>query len=524
MRLWIDPARLAARGLTASDVVNALREQNVQVAAGQVGQQPAPADQAYQISVRAVGRLTEPSEFENIIIERGADGSLVRLKDVGRAELGAENYSSMLRYNGREAVGFGVLQRPDANTLDVYRNVVAELDRLAERFPPGLEYQVAFETTSVVSESIREVLTTLFEAIALVIIVMFVFLQDWRSTLIPAITIPVSLVGTFAFVKAFGFSVNTLTLFGITLATGLVVDDAIVVIENIQRHIHDYARSAKVAASTAMTEVTSAVIATALVLAAVFVPVAFFPGTTGRLYQQFALTIAFSMALSAFNALTLTPALSALLLRGERPKGPVFRLFNRVFDAGTGFLLVTLRALIRFRWAVTAAFIAALGLTVWVYRTVPSGFLPDEDQGYLIIAVQAPEGAPLEYTTNEAKQIELVLSQVEEVQGVFVVSGFSFAGSSPNRGLLFVPLKPYDERVGPAHSAAAVLGRLYGPLSSIPGAIVFPFLPPAINGLGTYGGFQYELLDQTGGPIQNLAATANALVAGSQTTPGLTGL
>jgi len=524
MRLWVDPDRLAARGLTASDVVNALREQNVQVAAGQVGQQPAPPDQVYQISVRAVGRLTEPSEFENIIIERGADGSLVRLKDVGRAELGAENYSSRLRYSGREAMGFGVLQRSDANTLDVYRNVVAELERLETRFPPGLRAQVAFETVSVISESIREVLITLLEAIVLVIIVMYVFLQDWRSTLIPAITIPVSLVGTFAFVKLFGFSINTLTLFGIVLATGLVVDDAIVVIENIQRHIHEYGTTAKRSASAAMREVTSAVIATALVLAAVFVPVALFPGTTGRLFQQFALTIAFSMALSAFNALTLTPALSALLLRGERPKGPAFRLFNRVFDAGTSFLMFSLRGLIRARYAVTAVFVAGLALTVWVYRTVPTSFVPEEDKGYLIIALQAPEGASLEYTTNIARQVEGVLARTEEVQGSFSVVGFSFAGSSPNRGLVFVPLKPYEARVGPEHSAQAVLGKIFGPLMGIPGAIVFPFLPPAIDGLGTFGGFQYELLDQTGGPIQNLAATANALVGASQTTPGLAGL
>ncbi len=524
MRLWVDPDRLAARGLTASDVVGALREQNVQVAAGQVGQQPANPGQQYQISVRAVGRLTDPAEFENIIIERGADGSLVRLKDVGRAELGAENYASILRYGGVDAIGFGVLQRPDANTLDVYQNVVAELERLRQRFPPGLQAQVAFETVSVVSESIREVLTTLLEAILLVIIVMYVFLQDWRSTLIPAITIPVSLVGAFAFVKLFGFSINTLTLFGITLATGLVVDDAIVVIENIQRHIHDYGTSAKQSASAAMGEVTSAVIATALVLAAVFVPVAFFPGTTGRLFQQFALTIAFSMALSAFNALTLTPALSALLLRGERPKGPLFRLFNRTFEAGTRLLVSTLRGMIRIRWVVTAVFVGGLVLTYWVYRTVPTGFVPEEDQGYLIIAMQAPEGASLSYTTNIARQVEAVLDRTEEVRGSFTVVGFSFAGSSPNRGLIFVPLKPYDERIGPEHSAQAVVGKIFGPLMGIPGALVFPFLPPPINGLGTFGGFQYELLDQSGGPIQNLAAAANTLVGESQTTPGLTGL
>jgi hydrophobic/amphiphilic exporter-1 (mainly G- bacteria), HAE1 family len=524
MRLWLDPDRLAGRGLTASDVVNALREQNVQVAAGQVGQSPARSGQMFQISVRAVGRLTEPSEFENIILKRGDGGTLVRLKDVGRSELGAENYTTNLRYNGRDANGFAVLQLPTANTLDVYRSVVAELDRLSARFPPGLKYQVAFETTSVVAESIREVLTTLAQAIALVIIVMFLFLQDWRSTLIPAITIPVSLVGTFAFVKLFGFSINTLTLFGITLATGLVVDDAIVVIENIQRHMHDEGTAGREAASNAMGEVTSAVIATALVLAAVFVPVAFFPGTTGRLYQQFALTIAFSMALSALNALTLTPSLSALLLRGERKKGRFFSLVNRVIDGGTAMLVRVLGRLIRWRLAVTAVFLAALALTYWVYTRVPSGFVPDEDQGYVMILAQAPGGASLEYTEGIIRQIEGVLSQVPEIEGAFAITGFSFAGAAPNQGMLFAKLRDFSEREGPQHSAQAVIGQLFGRLSMIPGALVFPILPPSINGLGTYGGFQYELLDQTNGPIENLASTARDLIGRSASTPGLTGV
>ena len=283
MRLWLDPTRLASRGLTAADVTGALREQNVQVAAGAVGQPPVPSGQLYQISVRAAGRLSEPNEFENIIVKAGTDGTLIRLKDVGRAELGAETYASALRFNGVEAVGFGVLQLPSANALDVYNNCVAELERLSKSFPPGMKYQIAFDTATVVKDSIREVVITLFEAIVLVVIVMFLFLQDWRSTIIPAATIPVSLVGVFAFVKLLGFSINTLTLFGIVLATGIVVDDAIVVIENIQRHISEYGRTARQAASEAMGEVLGAVIATALVLIAVFVPVAFFPGTTGRL-------------------------------------------------------------------------------------------------------------------------------------------------------------------------------------------------------------------------------------------------
>jgi HAE1 family hydrophobic/amphiphilic exporter-1 len=525
MRLWLDPDKLAGRGVTADEVVQALREQNVQVAAGQVGAPPARAGQSFQISVRAAGRLTDPSQFENIILKRSADGALVRVKDVGRTELGAESYSTALRYQQRDAVGFGVLLLPTANALQVFRDVTAEIDRLAKRFPPGLRIEVAFDTTTVVAESIREVVTTLVEAIALVVLVMFLFLQNWRTTLIPAITIPVSLIGTFAFVKLFGFSINTLTLFGITLATGLVVDDAIVVIENIERHIHELHRPAAEAASAAMTEVTSAVIATALVLAAVFVPVAFFPGTTGRLYQQFALTIAVSMAISAFNALTLTPALSALLLgKVEKPKGAFFRVVNRVIEGGTSGLVRMLRGLIRVRALVALVFVALLGATYWVYSRVPSGFVPDADQGYIMILVQAPQGASLEYTMNVVKQAEQILQKTPASQRMFAVGGFSFAGSAPNQGLLFVQLTDFKDRKGEGRSAQAVVAQLFGAFSQITGATVIPFLPPSIQGLSVFGGFQYELLDQSGGPIENLQATAEQLIGRANQTPGLAAL
>jgi HAE1 family hydrophobic/amphiphilic exporter-1 len=525
MRIWIDPERLAGRGIAADEVVQALREQNVQVAAGQVGQTPARAGQQFQISVRAVGRLAEPSEFEDMILKRSADGTLVRLKDVGRAELGAESYATNLRYNRRDAVGFGVSQLPQANSLQVYHDVVTELDRLSKRFPPGLRVEPAFDTTTVVADSIREVVTTLLEAIGLVVLVMFLFLQNWRTTLIPAITIPVSLVGTFAFVKLFGFSINTLTLFGITLATGLVVDDAIVVIENIERHIHDEHRPAPEAASVAMGEVTGAVIATALVLAAVFVPVAFFPGTTGRLYQQFALTIAVSMAISAFNALTLTPALSALLLaRVAKPKSLFFRGVNRAIDGGTAMLVSALGGLIRARAFVVIVFVAMLGGTYWVYARVPTGFVPDEDQGYIINIIQAPPGASLEYTTDILKQVEAVLARIPEVSNVFAASGFGFAGSSPNQGIVFASLKDFKDRPGDEHSAQAIQGRLFGAYSQITGAMVIPFLPPSINGLGQFGGFTYELLDQSGGPIEGLAASAQQFIGEGRKTPGVSGL
>ncbi|HEY6211141.1 MAG TPA: multidrug efflux RND transporter permease subunit [Vicinamibacterales bacterium] len=523
MRIWLDPDRLAARNITADEVVAALQEQNVQVAAGAIGQEPAPPGQRYQISVRAAGRLTDASQFENVILKRSAAGALVRVRDVGRVELGAESYGTASRYQARDAVGVGVLQLPTANSLQVYRDVSAEIDRLSKRFPPGLKVEVAFETTSVVSESIREVVTTLAEAIALVIVVMFLFLQNWRTTLIPAMTIPVSLVGTFAFVKLFGFSINTLTLFGITLATGLVVDDAIVVIENIERHIHAEHRPPAEAASVAMTEVTSAVIATALVLAAVFVPVGFFPGTTGRLYQQFALTIAVSMGISAFNALTLTPALSALLLaRVEKPKGAFFRVVNRVIDGGTAGMVSTLRGLIRVRVIVVVVFVALLALTYWVYRRVPTGFVPDEDQGYVLVLIQAPQGASLEYTMNVVKKAEQIMKSLPESNRMFAAGGFSFAGTAPNQGIMFAQLKDFKDRPGDEHSAKAVVGRLYGAFSGITDAMVLPFLPPSIQGLGQFGGITYELLDQSGGPIEALAATAGELIAKANQTPGLT--
>ena len=526
MRVWLDPVRLAARHLTASDVVNALREQNVNVAAGSVGDSPAPAGQTYQLSVRAAGRLHERSEFDNIIVKAGEEGALVRLADVAKVELGAENYGTALRFQGRDAVGFGVIALPTANALDVNKGVSAELTRLSKSFPPGLQYAVAFDTTTVVQESIREVVKTLAIAVALVVLVMFLFLQSWRATLIPTLTLPVSLIGAFAFVHLLGFSINTLTLFAIVLATGIVVDDAIVVIENVERHIQQYRKEATLAASDAMREVFGAVIATALVLIAVFVPVAFFPGTTGRLYQQFALTIAFAVAISAFNALTLTPALSALLLRhAELGKGAFFGAIERVIHGGTDLYVRTVRGLMRARWAMVAVFAALLGGTYFVYTHLPQSFFPEEDPGYFIAVVQAPAGASLQYTTAVAKQAEQILLKVPEVDGVFAVVGFSFAGSAPNQGLIFATLKSFDQRQGSEHQLPAIIARLRGQLFGIQDAFVIPFAPPAIQGLGAFGGFTFEVLDQGGGTnIQNLAGATFAMVGASQQSRRVTGL
>ena len=526
MRLWLDPLRLAARQLTAGDVVNALREQNVNVAAGSVGDSPARTGQTYQMSVRAAGRLTEAAEFDNIIVKSGEGGTLVRLSDVGSAELGAETYSSSLRFQGVEALGFAVIGLPTANALDVREGVGLELDRLSRSFPPGMAYRVAFDTTTVVEESINEVIWTLLEAVGLVVIVMFLFLQSWRATLIPALTMPVSLVGAFAFVNLLGFSINTLTLFAIVLATGIVVDDAIVVIENIERHIQEYRKDAPVAASDAMREVFGAVIATALVLIAVFVPVAFFPGTTGRLYQQFALTIAFSVAISAFNALTLTPALSALLLRhAELGKGRFFGGVERVIQGSTNLYVRSVRGLMRFRWAMVVVFAGLLGLTYVVYARVPQSFVPEEDAGYFMTLVQAPPGASLEYTTNVIMEAEKVMASFPEVESVFSVGGFSFAGSAPNSGMIFTLLKPFEERQTEESRLQGLLPQIRGALFGIQSGMVIAFAPPAIQGLGNFGGFSMEVLDQSGtGDVQNLSAGIQALIGAAQQSPIVTGL
>ena len=525
MRLWLDPARMAARALTADDVVNALQEQNVEVAAGQVGSQPAIPGQQFQISVRAVGRLSEATQFENIILKSNTDGTLVRLRDVGRAELGAENYGSNLMYNGHESVGLGITQLSTANALDVDRRCIAELDRLSKRFPPGMKYELAFDTTDAVGESIRDVVSTLGQAIFLVILVIFVFLEDWRSTIIPSVTIPVSLIGTFAFVKLLGFSINTLTLFGITLATGLVVDDAIVVIENIERHLQEGEPNPTKAASDAMKEVTGAVIATSLVLVAVFVPVAFFPGTTGILFRQFALTIAFSITISAFNALTLTPSLSALLLgRAHGEKNWLFKRVDRAIAAVTAGYVRALRAFLRYEVVALILFVSGLGLAYFVFQRVPKGFVPNEDQGYLIVIVQAPSGASLEYTKKIGEQISAITKNFPEIEGTFAVSGFSFSGTAANRGLVFLPLKPYSQRPGKEHTASAILHRLFGPLVSIPGAIVIPVEPPAVQGLGAFGGFQFQVQDQANHTLQDLDKVTHDMIRQGTAGKDLVGL
>jgi hydrophobic/amphiphilic exporter-1 (mainly G- bacteria), HAE1 family len=523
MRLWLDPVKMAARGLTASDALTALQQQNVEIAAGQLGEPPIDPNQQYQIAVNVIGRLISTAQFDNIVLKNSPNG-VVLLKDVGHAELGAQTYATDLKYNGFSAVGMGVQQLSNANALAVDKAGKAELAKLAKSFPPGLHYAVAFDTTTVVGDSIREVLITLAEAIVIVIIVIFFFLQDWRATIIPAVTIPVSLIGTFAFIKVFGFSINSLTLFGITLATGLVVDDAIVVIENVQRHITEGAIDAHQATSDAMGEVTSAVIATSLVLIAVFVPVSFFPGTTGILYRQFALTIAFSIAISAFNALTLSPALSAILLRRERIHHGLLHAVDRGIKGMAAGYARSIHAVLRWRYVLILLFVGGLAATVYMYQHVPTAFVPQEDQGYIILQIQAPPGASLSYTDKLANQAQAIVMHEPEVDSSFAVTGFSFAGSAANYGLVFVSLKPFSQRKGDQHSAGALVSHLRGKLFSIQGGLVIPFEPPAIQGIGSFGGFQFELQDTGQNTLTDLARVANEIVASSRQSHQLTGL
>jgi HAE1 family hydrophobic/amphiphilic exporter-1 len=524
MRLWLDPARLAARGLTASDVTAALQEQNLEVPAGQLGQPPSDNKQDYQIVVRVKGRLSEPTEFENIVV-KNSNGNLVLLKDVGRAEVGAEDYSTNLNYSGHKAIGVGIQQLSTANALDVARKSEAVLKELAKSFPPGMKYIIAVDTTLVVNDSINEVIKTLAEAIVIVVVVIFFFLQDWRATIIPAITIPVSLIGTFAFIKIFGFSINSLTLFGITLATGLVVDDAIVVIENVQRHLSEGDDDPHHAASVAMAEVASAVIATSLVLISVFVPVSFFPGTTGILYRQFSLTIAFSIAISAFNALTLTPALSALFLRKEHQSRGLLGLIDKGIKSLNSGYAKTIHVVLRLRYLMLLLFFVGLAATAYMYKTVPTAFVPNEDQGYFIVVVQSPQGASLSYTTRICDQAQEVLKQEKDIIGTFAIPGFSLTGgSASNYGLIFAPLIPYDQRLGAGHSASDIVTRLSPKLFMVPGALVIAFEPPAIQGIGSFGGFQFELQDYGRNTFQDIANVANQMVGESRQGKELTNL
>jgi HAE1 family hydrophobic/amphiphilic exporter-1 len=526
MRLWLDPNRLASRGLTSGDISRALSEQNIQVGAGKIGAEPATEGQEYQIDLRAISQLTNPEEFENLILKTDENGGLIRFKDVGRAELGAQDYNSFLRFRGVDAVGIGIYQLPGSNALEVASKVRTEMEKLSPNFPPGLQARLAFDTTRFVEESLTEVAITLLIAIGLVVLIILLFLQDWRTTLIPSLTIPLSLIGTFAFVKIFNFSINTLTLFGLTLATGMVVDDAIIVVEQITRYIQDRGMNPRQAARESMRQLFGAVVATSLVLMAVFVPVAFFPGATGALYRQFALTIAFSIAISTFLALTLTPSLCALLLRqGQRPPAwlqPIFNPFNILLDWVREGYRRSLFFLTGIKWVVIGLFIVLIGVTGWLYLKVPTAFLPEEDQGYFITIIQGPEGVSLQYTSEVMKKVETEILKMPEVAATFAIGGFAFGGSTPNQGIIFTPLKPWHERTRPDQSVQGIIGKLWGTFAQIPEARIIPINPPAIQGLGTFGGFTFELQDQRpNADLDSMVKVMGQFLAQANQTPGL---
>ncbi len=533
MRIWLDPLKLAARNLTPQDVVQAIREQNLQVGAGQIGQPPVPPGQEFQYSVTAQGQLASTDEFAKLVIRTEPNGSLLRLKDVARVELGAENYSSILRFTSDDGVshrgvGLGIRQQLGSNALAVAKQVKAQMRELQKSFPPGLKYEIAFDTTLFVEAGTQEVIVSLLLAIFLVVLIIFLFLQNWRSALITSIAIPVALVGTFIFVKIFGFSINTLTLFGLTLATGLVVDDAIVIVEDITKRIQEEGMAPLPAAMASMDALFGAVIATSIVLITVFVPVAFLPGTTGQLYRQFALTIAFAITISTFNAITLTPTLAALLIRpGQVPDHWFFRWTNQLLEQLRQQYRESLQWVVQRKRLVLALFSAALVLTYGAYNLMPKAFLPDEDQGYFITVVQAPQGVSLEYTERVLQKAEAILKKQPEIRNIFAVGGFSFSGATPNVGLIFATMRPWSERPRPEQSVIGVIGGFFPPPArglfpqflGIKEAVVIPFSPPAISGVGNFGGFEFHLQDRVGLGLSVLGETLDQFLEAAKTFP-----
>ena len=537
MRLWLDPDKLAVRNMTAGDVVNAVREQNVQVAAGVIGGPPLPKGKvAFQYTLNAQGRLTEPDQFGDIVVKVGNDGRITRLKDIGRVELGAADYSTSNDYNGHPAVGLAVFQLPGTNAISTANIIYAKMKELKKSFPPGIDYAIAHDTTTFVRDSLHDVIGTLLIAVGLVALVVLVFLQSWRASLVPILAIPVSLVGTFAVMWIVGFSMNMLTLFGLVLAIGIVVDDAIVVVENVQRWLEEGLHPRE-AAYRAMTEVTPAVIAIAFGLSAVFIPVAFIPGITGRFYQQFALTIAFSTLLSAFNSLTLSPALCALLLRPHAARqdwltrgfnfafGWFFNLFNRGFDFTNRWYVRSLHYVIRFGVISLLVYGGLVYLGYRIFRVVPTGFIPVQDQGYLMVNVQMPDASSIDRTDAVMKQLTDIAMKTPGISDAFSVSGFSILSraNSSAAGLVFMHLKPFGQRAGKANlSADAIAANLQQRFAAVEGGQAMVLLPPPVHGIGSSGGFTLQVEDRSGQATpQELQKATDELIAAARKRPEL---
>jgi hydrophobe/amphiphile efflux-1 (HAE1) family protein len=537
MRVWLDPGKVAARGLAATDVVNAIREQNVQVAAGVVGAPPMPVPVDYQLTINAQGRLTNEEEFGSIILKTGADGEITRLRDVARLDLGAGDYALRSLLDGKEAVGIGIFQAPGSNALQLSNTVRATMDELKANFPQGVEYRIVYDPTVNVRDGIREVVITLFEAILLVVLVVVLFLQTWRASIIPLVAVPVSIVGTFAILLAFGFSINTLSLFGLVLAIGIVVDDAIVVVENVERNI-EAGLSPRDAAHKAMDEVSRPIVAISLVLCAVFVPVAFLSGLTGEFYRQFALTIAFSTVISAINSLTLSPALSAILLKPhgappdrltrwlDRGLGWLFRPFNRAFARGSASYGLGVNRVIRKGGIALAVYAGLLALTVVGFNKVPSGFVPTQDKQYLVAFAQLPDAATLDRTEKVIRQMAEIGSRQPGVENAVQFPGLSINGfvNAPNAGIVFFTLKPFDERHGKEEYGLNIAGALNAKFGGIQEAFVAVFPPPPVNGLGQVGGFKLQLEDRAGLGETALNDATQALLGRAYQSPELAGV
>jgi HAE1 family hydrophobic/amphiphilic exporter-1 len=526
MRLWVKPDQLAKLGITVTDIVNAIKAQNTVNPAGQVGGEPAQSNQQFTYAVLAQGRLTTPEQFGDVIVREEPNGGTVRVRDVARVELGTQDYSMIARLNGKPSAVISVYQLPGTNAVQTVQGIRKFMAQMKQRFPQDIDYTVSLDQTLSVTEGMKEIIWTLVIAIVLVIFVVYLFLQDWRATLIPMLAVPVSLVGTFVLFPLFGFSINTLSLFGLVLAIGLVVDDAIVVVEGVQHHIEE-GLSPRDASIKAMGELSGPVVGIALVLASVFVPTAFIPGITGRLYQQFALTIAISVMLSAFNALTLSPALSALLLRPKKeirgPLGKFFGYFNRYFERSTDGFVRSSGTLIR-KAAVVMVLLVAAGGAAWLFSAhLPTSFLPDEDQGYLFINMQLPNSASLERTSAAARQVEKVLADTPGVQYTTSVVGFSllsYVRTSYNANF-FVSLKPWEDRKSQAEQYQAIKTRLNQELKRMPEGTVFAFSPPAIPGVGTSGGVSFVLEDRAGKDVKFLADNLNKFMATARKRPEL---
>ena len=526
IRIWVKPDTLAKLGITVPQIIDAVQKQNTVNPAGQISSEPVPPGQEFTYSVITQGRLTSEDEFGEIVVRANPDGSIVRLKDVARIELGAQTYSIRDRRDGKEAAGLAIYQLPGSNAIATAQAARKVMEEAKKRFPADLDYGVVLDTTRPITEGIHEITITLLQALVLVILVVYLFLQSWRATLIPALAVPVSLIGTFAVFPLLGFSINTLSLFGLVLAIGLVVDDAIVVVEAVTRHIEE-GLSPKEAALQAMREVSGPVMAIALILSAVFVPTIFIPGITGRLYQQFAVTIAISVLISAFNALSLSPALSALLLKPKKeangPLGAFFRLFNRAFGRGSNRYIELCRTLIR-KSALSLLFLVAIAvLAGFIGKGIPRGFLPEEDQGYLFINVSLPNAASLQRTDMVCRKVEEIIKNTPGVEHYLAVVGISLLSIAQNtyNGFFFVTLKKWDERKRPEEKYEAIMAHLNREVSKLPEANAFCFPPPAIQGVGTAGGATFILEDRAGKDIRFLAENVNKFMEAARKRPEL---